>query len=173
MLMDPPKYEDSDSGSNTLKKVSTSTATNAHKMPPIDIPSHRESLARNKGQWIEFPVKPLSSYSADRVPIFSGSPWKQYKQCLYLEIGGPVIVASMMPATRDLFTVRTFSGPEAEEKLYMLRQLKHENLLAPLELFVANDQVFIVSELAAITLDRFTVVSLDETQLAAIIHQVR
>jgi hypothetical protein len=54
----------------------------------------------------------------------------------------------------------------------MLRQLRHENLLTSLEFFVTNDQVFVVSELAAISLDEYTVVSLDETQLEAFIHQV-
>lgn len=152
-----------------------SASTNGNEASPIDIPPDRESLVRTnriKAQRIQLPVKPLSFYGAELVPIFSGTPWKQYKQCLHLEMGGSVIVASRVPATRDLFAVRPVSGPQAEEKLYMLRQLRHENLLASLELFVTNEEVFIVSELAAVSLDEFTVVILDETQLEAIIHQV-
>lgn len=59
-----------------------------------------------------------------------------------------------------------------EEKLYMLRQLRHENLLLSHEIFSSKDGTFVVSELAAASLDELTVVCLDEVQLAAIVYQV-
>ena len=170
-----PNREDNSSDANLVGRMSTSASTNGNEVSPIEISSSQKSLVqmnRNKAQRIQLPVKPLSSYSAELIPISSGPPWKQYKQCLHLEMGGSIIVASAIPATRELYAVRTVSGPEAEEKLYMLRQLRHENLLTPHELFVANEQVFIVSELQAVSLDEFTIVSLDEIQLEAIIHQV-
>lgn len=122
---------------------------------------------------IDLPVKPVSSYSAGLVPVFDGSPWNSYKQDLSLELGGSVAVVYKIPATKELFTIRSISGPGVEEKLFMLRQLQHKNLFFCHELYSFKDEILIVSELAAISLEELTVARPDEVQLAAIISQVR
>jgi hypothetical protein len=122
---------------------------------------------------IDLPVKPVSSYSAGLVPVFDGSPWNSYKKHLRLELGGSVEVVYRVPATKELFTIRIISGSGVEEKLFMIRQLRHENLLSSHELYSFDYKFFIVSELTAISLEELTVARPDEVQLAAIISQVR
>jgi len=141
-----------------------------------DVPTSSRNSFSGSGskrkRFISLPVKPVSSYSAGLVPIFDGSPWKSYKQHLSLELGGSIAVVYKIPATKELFTIRSVSGPRAEEKLFLLRQLRHKNLLVSLELFSFKDELFIVSEFAAISLEELTVARPDEVQLAAIISQV-
>lgn len=141
--------------------------------PIVPTPSGKTFGRSKRKRLIDLPVKPVSSYSEGLVPVFDGSPWKSYKQDLSLELGGSVAVVHKIPATEELFTIRSISGPSAEEKLFMLRQLRHENLLISFELFSFKDEFFIVSELAAISLEELTVARPDEVQVAAIIYQVR
>ncbi|KAF2178254.1 hypothetical protein K469DRAFT_461377, partial [Zopfia rhizophila CBS 207.26] len=100
------------------------------------------------------------------------SPWNHYQSGYSLELGGPIAVVRKVPATKDLFTMRSFSSSGADKKLYMLRQLKHPNLLASIEVFSFQDTYYLISEHAEISCEEFIVARPDEIQLAAIIRQM-
>jgi serine/threonine protein kinase len=68
--------------------------------------------------------------------------------------------------------MRSFSSNGAEKKLYMLRQLKHANLLASFEVFSFQDTYYLISEHTEISCEEFIVARPDEAQLAAIIRQM-
>jgi len=112
--------------------------------------------------------------SSDRVvPIKKGSPWKHYRNAYGLELGGYVAVLCKTPATDKLYTMRSFPAKGAERKLFILHNLNHENLQRAEEIFFHSDSYYIISEYTAISLEEFIVVRPNETQLAAIIYQVR
>lgn len=136
------------------------------------LPGRADSQARRLRR-INLPVKPASSYGDRPIPVTEGSPWKHYRNAYGLELGGPLTVVCKTPATKQLFAMHSFSEPSKEEKLYMLRQLKHENLLSPEEIFFFENSFYIVSEYLAISLEELILVRPDEVQLAAIVHQVR
>ncbi|KAH7111051.1 hypothetical protein B0J11DRAFT_512229 [Dendryphion nanum] len=117
-------------------------------------------------------IKPLSSYGAAPIPLLEGSPWNHYQSGYSLELGGPIAVVRKVPATKDLFTMHSFSSFGADQRLYMLRQLKHANLLASFEIFSFQDTCYVVSEHTEISCEEFIVARPDEIQLAAIIRQV-
>ncbi|KAH7111264.1 kinase-like domain-containing protein [Dendryphion nanum] len=121
---------------------------------------------------IDIPIKPLSSYGAVPIPLLEGSPWNHYQSCYSLELGGPIAVVRKISATKDLFTMHSFSSSGADKKLYMLRQLKHANLLASLEIFSFQDAHYVISEHTEVSCEEFIVARPDEIQLAAIIRQV-
>ena len=149
---------------------SESTGSLTSLMPK---PARKPVTSSIRKRYFDLPVKLVSSYDADLVPVFHGSPWKSYKQDLSLDQGGSVAVVYKTPATKELFTIRSISGPDAEEQVFMLRQLRHENLLVSHELYSFENKFFVVSELAAISLEELTVAGPDEIQLAAIAYQVR
>lgn len=101
-----------------------------------------------------------------------GSPWKHYSKAFGLELGGSVAIVCKKPATFDLFAMHSCSGDRTDEKVCLLRQLKHENLLETYELFSFEDSIYIISACGAISLDDLIVARPDEVQLAAIVHQV-
>jgi hypothetical protein len=128
---------------------------------------------------LNIPVNPLSSYEVDPVPLLKGSPSKDYKKCYSLELGGSVVVVRKVPATKDLFTMSGFASSSPETQLYMLCQLKHENLLEPFQVFCCSkndtldtlDTFYIISKHTEISCEELIVARPDEIQLAAIIHQ--
>ena len=138
----------------------------------LELPNRANSQGRRLRP-INLPVKPAGSYGDRSVPVMEGSPWRHYRNAYSLELGGLVAVVCKTPATTKLFTMHSFSGPSREEKLYMLRQLKHENLLSPEEIFSFEDSFYVISEYTAISLEGVILVRPDEVQLAAIVHQVR
>jgi serine/threonine protein kinase len=87
-------------------------------------------------------------------------------------IGGQVAIVSKIPATDRLFSMHSVSGRNRTEKIDILRGLKHENLLLPVEIFVHEDSSYVITEYAAICLDDLVLVRPDEFQLAAIVTQV-
>jgi serine/threonine protein kinase len=89
-----------------------------------------------------------------------------------LELGGSIAVVQRKPATKELFIVRSFSGPNTSEKLSFLRQLQHDNVLLSHQIFSFKDVFYIVSEYMAISLEELTIARPDKPQLATIIHQV-
>jgi serine/threonine protein kinase len=121
---------------------------------------------------INMPINPLSSYGGVPVPLLEGSPWNHYKSGYSLELGGPIAVVCKFPATKDLFTMRSFPSSGADKKLYMLRQLEHPNFLASIEVFSFQDTYYLISEHTEISCEEFIVARPDEIQLVAIIRQV-
>jgi len=125
---------------------------------------------KSKTPFINLPVTPFTSYNEPQVPLIEESPWRHYLHAYDLELGGTVAIASKIPATKSLFTIRSCS--ENSEKLSMLRQLKHSNLLTSYEVFLHKNLFYIVSEKAEISLEELIVARPNEIQLAAIIYQV-
>ncbi|KAF2786411.1 hypothetical protein K505DRAFT_343835 [Melanomma pulvis-pyrius CBS 109.77] len=71
-----------------------------------------------------------------------------------------------------MFTLRSFSGSNAQERLNLLRQLRHNNILTTYNLFTHNDEIYAISEDTEVSLEELIIAQLDESQLAAIIAQV-
>jgi hypothetical protein len=117
------------------------------------------------------PTNSLSSYGAHRVPLLQGSPWSHYENGYNLELGGSVAVVRKIPATKELFTMRSFSS-SADKKFYMALQLKHTNLLSSIEVFSFQDSFYVISEHTEVSCEEFIIARPNEIQLAAIIHQV-
>jgi hypothetical protein len=106
------------------------------------------------------------------IPVREESPWDHYRSGYGVELGGPVAVVRKAPATKDLFTMRSFSSFGAEKKLYMLHRLKHTNILASFDIFFYQDSYYLISEHTEVSCEEFIVARPDEVQLAAIISQV-
>ena len=113
-----------------------------------------------------------SGRSARLIPVTDRSPWRHYRNAYGLELGGSVAIVCKTPATEKLFSMHSFSGPTRDEKLHMLQQLKHENLLSQEEIFCFEESIYVISEYTAISLKGVTLVLPTEIQLAAIVHQV-
>jgi hypothetical protein len=125
---------------------------------------------------LNLPVNPSKVYesgSTGSAATIEESPWNHYKKIFELELGGSVAVVHKIPATDDLFTMRSFSPPNIEQKLYMLHQLKHRNLLASHQVFSFREKFHVISEYTQVSLEEFIVARPDEVELAAIISQVR
>jgi serine/threonine protein kinase len=148
------------------RKVSE-PVTSKDKVPPV--PGLSKPLAN---RLMTIPISPLSSNGRVPVPLLKGSPWVRYRSGYALELGGPIAVVHKFPATSDLFKMRSFSSNVAEKKLYMLRQLKHANLLASFEVFSFQDTYYLISEHTEISCEEFIVARPNEIQLAAIIRQM-
>lgn len=153
-----------------LSLVLANPSTPKAKLP--ELPNRADSQG-GRLRRINLPVKPIRSYKDRSVSVIEGSPWKHYRNAYGLELGGPVAVVCKTLATAKLFTMHSFSGPSREEKLYVLRQLKHENVLSPDEIFTFENSFYVISKCTAISLEGFVLVHPDEVQLAAIVHQVR
>ncbi|KAK0628282.1 hypothetical protein B0T17DRAFT_596903 [Bombardia bombarda] len=147
---------------------SVSPSTPKARLP--ELPTRADSQG-GRLRRINLPVKSAGSYGDRSVPVIEGSPWKHYRNAYGLELGGSVAVVCKTPATKQLFALHSFSGSSREKKLYMLRQLKHENLLSPEEIFSFENSFYVISEYTAISLEGFILVRPDEVQLAAIVHQ--
>ncbi|KAI9770969.1 MAG: hypothetical protein M1840_002673 [Geoglossum simile] len=133
--------------------------------------SLRDEKRRVRTPLIQLPINPSTSSTA-LLPVLKGSPWDRYWKAYRLELGGSVVVVCKKPTTEDLFTIRSFSGPDADEKLYMLCLLQHDHLLLSYEIFSFEDTFYIVSECMAISLEDLTIARPNELQLAIIIHQI-
>ncbi|KAH8746504.1 hypothetical protein F5883DRAFT_510223 [Diaporthe sp. PMI_573] len=121
---------------------------------------------------INLPINHADQDSDQPAPVIDGSPWKHYKTAFGLELGGQVAIVCKIPATDRLFSMHSVSGLSRRGKIEILRSLKHENLLLPVEVFMHEDSSYVVSEYAAIGLDDLVLVRPDEVQLAAIVSQV-
>lgn len=108
------------------------------------------------------------------LPVKRASPWEYYNKIYRRELGGSVVVASKIPATFELFVVKSIAGLDVDDKAQVLRQVRHENILACYEIFGLHDAIFIVSEYMAISLTDLngSAVPPSEIQIATIIHQV-
>lgn len=83
----------------------------------------------------------------------AGSPWESYEKRYRLELGGSVAAAGKITRTRQVFTARSISCPNAKEELHSLRQLRHENFLSAYEVFAFEEAFNVISERLQISLD--------------------
>jgi hypothetical protein len=132
----------------------------------------------------------VRSDKEDSISIVEGSPWNYYEWVYSIELGGSVERvfkipdakldkparkvrrASKVPENQNIFTMRVILGPDADEKLNLLRHLKRDNILTTYEVFSDNNEFYVISEDAELSLNEFIVVRPDEVQLAAIVGQV-
>jgi hypothetical protein len=117
-------------------------------------------------QEIRSPDEPLS--------LIRASPWEYYTKAYRRELGGSVVVACKNPATFELFAVKYIAGSEVNDKVPVLRQVRHENFLTCYKIFEFDDAIFTVSEYMAISLTDLngSAIPPNEIQIATIIHQV-
>ncbi|KAI9772441.1 MAG: hypothetical protein M1840_000644 [Geoglossum simile] len=135
------------------------------------VPPPKRAYTKDGRKRIQLPINPSTS-TTELIPVRKRSPWDLYRKGYRLELGGSVAVVSKMPATDVSFTIRSFSGADAEEKLYMLRLLRHENVLHSYEIFSFEEDYYVVSELMSISLEAFIIARPDELELAIIIYQI-
>jgi hypothetical protein len=104
-----------------------------------------------------------------------GSPWRSYRKIyqLRLGVGDRVTVAECKTHPFDLITIRSFSGPEVEDKLNMLQRIQHHNFVSALDGFRFEQSIYIVFEHMPISL-LFVAGNpyIDELRLASILGQV-
>ena len=100
------------------------------------------------------------------------SPLVYHEKAYGIELGGSVTRVCLVPETEDMFTMRSLSGPDAKQKLNLLRRLKHVNILTLLVLFSHDNEYSIISEDAEVSLEELIIARPNEIQLAAIITQV-
>jgi hypothetical protein len=110
------------------------------------------------------------------MPVQSRSPWEVYEDRYILELGSSVTVVGKKPrSTRQVFVVKSISGPNAEGDLYLIRLLRHENFPLVYEVFAYENSFHIVYERMKISLDDIVASPAypDEAELASIVWQVR
>jgi hypothetical protein len=134
------------------------------------------------------PPNPSPWSKKDSIQVFEASPWTYYEMCYDIEMVGPVIRVfkipdkelndsarkarkANVPKTEHLFTMRMISDPDAD-KLNLLRRLRHQNILTAYEVFIHENEYYVISEDIEVSLEDFIVARPDEVELAAIISQV-
>lgn len=119
-----------------------------------------------------------------------GSPWRIYEKTYQLRLGIkdwvavaerrylPSNVVTVRSERKDplsnLVIVRSFSGPNVEEKLRKFQQIQHANFVSALEVFRFNETSYVIFEFMAYSL--YYVAGnplLNEIHLAAILGQVK
>lgn len=160
-------------GSNQWSGIFGSASSRVSNAAVLELPNTVHTR-RDKQQAlrINLPVTPADAYTDQLVSVKEGSPWKHYRNAYGLELGGYVAVVCKTPATSELYAMHSFSGSSSERKLYMLRQLKHRNLLRPEEIFSFEGSFYVISEYTAISLEDLTLARPNQIQLATIVHQV-
>lgn len=70
--------------------------------------------------------------------------------------------------------MKGFSGPSVDEALYMFQRIQHDNFIAALEVFMAEEPFYIILKHIIISLVQIIAFSVypNELQLAAILGQV-
>jgi hypothetical protein len=108
------------------------------------------------------------------LPVKRASPWEYYTKAYRRELGGSVVVACKVPATFELFAIKSMIGSDVNEKAQVLRNLQHGNILPCYEIYGLDDAIFTVSECMAISLSdlKGSAIAPSETQIATIVHQV-
>jgi hypothetical protein len=103
------------------------------------------------------------------------SPWRSYERIyqLRLGVGDRVNVAERKSPPFDIVTVRSFSGPRIEDKLYMLQRIRHPNFVLAFDAFKFEQSLYIVFEHMPISLQHIAGnPHINELRLASILGQV-
>lgn len=104
------------------------------------------------------------------------SPWRSYEKVfeLRLGVGDLVTVAQRKDPSSGVVNMRKFPAPNGEEKLRILQQLRHRNIVSVLEVFSFEESFYVMFEHMPISLDHFAGICHypGELQLASILGQV-
>jgi hypothetical protein len=105
------------------------------------------------------------------------SPWTDYKKSyeLRLGIGIRVVVAVQKNSPYDEVTVREFSDFNFEDKLRVLKENQHPNIVSILDILRYEEKTYVILEHLPLSLHHLgqSRLPLDDIRLAAIIGQVR
>ncbi|KAF1970800.1 hypothetical protein BU23DRAFT_556510 [Bimuria novae-zelandiae CBS 107.79] len=115
---------------------------------------------------------PVNAYG-----ISLSSPWSSYKEMYRLRLGVDfrVTVAQQTTYPFNLVSLRCVPGPICNDKMHMLQQLRHENLVTVLETFRFEEKTHVAFEHMQISLHEIvhSPSRPDTISLAAILGQVR
>ncbi|KAH6704268.1 kinase-like domain-containing protein [Leptodontidium sp. MPI-SDFR-AT-0119] len=155
---------DSDTANNDDSKFIDDMRS--HRLPP--------KLSPIDSLFVPQEIRSVEEPSPDLLPLRRASPWHYYTKVYRRELGGPVVVASKVPATFELFAVKCAAGSKVNDQAQTLRQIRHENFLTCIEIFAYEGAVFTVSEYMAISLTDLngSAVPPNEIQVATIAHEV-
>ena len=111
--------------------------------------------------------------AAECIELQKESPWKYYRKVFGLTLDHSSIVA-IRKSSYELTTAKSLSGPEGEGKYEMLRQIRHENVIALLDCFECNNSLHVFFEHVEISLTQIVACPAypNERQLAAMLRQV-
>ena len=147
----------------------------------------------NNTQFLTNPIRDGTLYNVDSEirshhylsPIHS-SPWRSYEKEYQLCLGKEDLItvavrkdlshysAKEKDAMSKLVLIKTFSGPGIEDKLRILQQIRHANIISPLQIFKFEGRSHVVFEYMAVPLSSVaTNPRLNDIRLAAILGQVR
>lgn len=148
-----PRYEKTEATKVAEASKQTIAERSFLKVPTLNSPS------------IPLPSRPYLS-------VTKALPWSCYRKAYGIELGGFVTRVCKVPETDEMFTLRSFSGSEAQKRLNLLRRLRHNNILPTYDLFTHDDEIYVISEDTEVSLEELIIARPDESQLAAIIAQV-
>jgi len=94
----------------------------------------------------KLPTIAESGVRAHELEIKHGSPWKSYEKVYGRELGGPVTVAARNTPSSELVIVREFAESNAEKALYMFQRIQHDNVVAAIEVFMIQENLYVVLE---------------------------
>lgn len=151
------------------------------KMPRLSQEEAKTSLkALYLPQAVQHKVRAVGN-----VRMKHSSPWDSLRKlfCLMLEDSVTIAIRKDIASQKDaLFVaVRQFSGPDADQKVDMLRRIQNENFLAFLDCFSFEESRYVVleheinkEEKLPVTLRQFALISPypTEEELAVILEQV-
>jgi serine/threonine protein kinase len=102
------------------------------------------------------------------------SPWESYEKKYDLKLDDFVTVATRKPPSYQVVTTKRFPTQESKDKVHNLQHLRHENLVAVLDIFIFDDSVHVVLEHMPVSLAQVVAspVYPNERQLAVILKQV-
>jgi hypothetical protein len=101
--------------------------------------------------------------------VIHEAPWDLYARYINLELGKSVDI--IYTKDDEVYSCRCLREADCE-KIDMLRKISHPNILHSHQIFLRDGLYYVVSELAAISLEDLLLARPDEIQIRAIMHQV-
>lgn len=98
----------------------------------------------------------------------------RYEKWYDLQLKSPVTVAVQKAPLTKLVSIRTFTKQNAEKALYTYQHIQHKDFVAALEVFLADEYLYVVLEHMPISLEHVVKTPRYPTalELAAIVGQV-
>lgn len=110
----------------------------------------------------------------DRTVQFE-SPWARFSEKFELNLGGYVPIVADLSPPYDLLMVKRLEGPDAAQRVRMLRRVRHQNFHNMVECFSFEGSHYAVFQHLPVTLDNivYSPPYPTELELAAALAQVR
>jgi len=86
------------------------------------------------------------------IAVKPASPWESYKKKYDLQLDGFITVAMRKAPSYEVVTIKSLPIQESENKVCMLQRLRHDRLVALLDLFMFDGSVHVVLEHAYLVL---------------------